>query len=259
MISSPEKRVQEDSVPSSIWRASGVTEHLGGITATRQLVAQCQVIPDQYILDIGCGTGFTACYLARTQQAHLVAIDIDQGTLLRARKRFLRDKVARRVWLVRADAHHLPFASRVFDVVIIESVLIFCHAQQVAAEACAVLKAGALLGVNELAFTGSPTDDLARLLQEKLRIRAFTDSTWENFFTTVGKSRRFASIHRINLFEQLASHLRVNGVGGYFTGVVRSFSEKNILRAFFNRQMLHALLRFSSQVRYYLFVGCKSP
>ncbi|MBI4494648.1 MAG: class I SAM-dependent methyltransferase, partial [Chloroflexi bacterium] len=59
-----------------IWERFGITEHPGGIHATRDLLARCGIKPGQRILDIGCGTGYTACLLAREYDARVVAIDL---------------------------------------------------------------------------------------------------------------------------------------------------------------------------------------
>ncbi|MEN8242296.1 MAG: hypothetical protein ABFS17_10275 [Chloroflexota bacterium] len=35
----------------------GLTKHLGGLTATDELVYLCQISPESYVLDVGCGAG----------------------------------------------------------------------------------------------------------------------------------------------------------------------------------------------------------
>ena len=52
-------------VPFDIWQSGGMTEHLGGVAATRRLLELCSPLPGQRVLDIGCGTGYTACLLAK--------------------------------------------------------------------------------------------------------------------------------------------------------------------------------------------------
>ena len=46
------------------WEKFGLTNHIDGIKTTRQLVEWCGITPGQYILDVGCGMGYTACLLA---------------------------------------------------------------------------------------------------------------------------------------------------------------------------------------------------
>jgi len=68
--------------PFDIWEKGGLTEHLGGVYATRRLLNRCYLATGQQILDIGCGTVFTACYLARNHQVQVSALDIYTGQKL---------------------------------------------------------------------------------------------------------------------------------------------------------------------------------
>jgi len=42
----------------------GLTKHLGGLGATEALVELCHIGEGKYVLDVGCGTGLTPCFLA---------------------------------------------------------------------------------------------------------------------------------------------------------------------------------------------------
>jgi hypothetical protein len=48
------------SASYTIWETGGPTEHLGGVPATERLLARCRIIGGQLVLDLGCGTGYTA-------------------------------------------------------------------------------------------------------------------------------------------------------------------------------------------------------
>jgi len=56
---------REFFTPYYEWEKFGLTNHIGGIQATRRLIERCGITPGQYILDVGCGTGYTACLLAK--------------------------------------------------------------------------------------------------------------------------------------------------------------------------------------------------
>ena len=55
----------------------GLKKHLGGVGATDELVFLCQITPDSYVLDVGCGAGVTASYLVKKYGCRVVGVDID--------------------------------------------------------------------------------------------------------------------------------------------------------------------------------------
>ena len=43
----------------------GLTKHLGGLKATKELIELCHIDKYSYVLDVGCDVGITACYMAK--------------------------------------------------------------------------------------------------------------------------------------------------------------------------------------------------
>ncbi len=247
------------NIPFDIWRTSGATEHLGGVFATRRLLELCRLTPNQRVLDLGCGTGFTACTLARKYSARVVAIDVSPTSIQQARRRAAREQVGERVTLLQADAHHLPCAAQSFDAVIVESVLVFCRAGPVTAEAYRVLKSDGLFAANEFALVDTPPGALQALLSETLGIQTFPQRSWQRLFQQAGFTEIASIARRLSFFEQLASHLRVDGLAGYFAALVKGLADKRIRRVFINKEMLRAARQFSRLVGYHIYLGRKSP
>lgn len=145
---------RDSATPFAIWEVAGTTEHLGGVSASRRLLDLCHILPGQTVLDVGCGTGYTARYVARRYHARVLAADIRPRALeeasvsavgaarrgarpvgaTRQGARPVAAEVAGQITLLLADAQHLPCADGVVDVVVAESVLVFCDAPQVAAD-----------------------------------------------------------------------------------------------------------------------------
>ncbi len=107
------------SVPAAIWATTGVTEHMGGLRATQRLLALCEVGQGQAIIDIGCGTGGTACYLARAHRARVTAMDLSARRVADTRRRAAAPGLSASVAVVLADAQELPCAAATFDVAVL--------------------------------------------------------------------------------------------------------------------------------------------
>ena len=243
--------------PFDIWEKGGLTEHLGGIYATQRLVRRCHLSAGQHVLDIGCGTGYTACYLARGYQARVVALDVNGQSVAGARKRISREGASTQIRIVQADAHQLPFPAAAFDAVLVESVLVFCNAAAVVQEIHRVLKPGGVVGANELTLLKPPPAQLVNLLSGAMGIRSFQRDGWESIYVAAGLLNGQSSAHRLNLWEQLVSHLRVDGLRGYIAAVIAGIRDANIRRTFFNRDMLAAARQFVPYVGYGLYTGRK--
>jgi len=121
------------------WLGIG-SSHPGGFLATQQNLALMQIKPDEYVLDAGCGSGLTACHLAKTVGCRVVGIDINPQFIDKARHRAEREGVSHLVEFQAADVYHLPFAANSFDVVLAESVTVFLDKGNVYREFWRVLK-----------------------------------------------------------------------------------------------------------------------
>jgi len=141
--------------------------HLGGQEATHALLDLCQLDATSRVLDIGCGSGNTACLIAE------------------ARRQGLLDKVEFRV----ADAFQLPFEDDWFDVVIVESVLtpLPGDKKQALTEMVRVVRPGGRIGINESTVDPSAPPELLALFAEHPAIHGyFTPQTLRSLFEESG-------------------------------------------------------------------------
>ena len=170
------------------WEKFGLTNHIGGIKTTRQLIEWCGIAPGQYVLDVGCGTGYAAYLLAKEYQVDVAAVDITPAVLEEAKKRVTREKVSDKVKVIEGDAHAIPFPSDTFDAVLAESVLIFCEKAKVASEVYRVLKPGGVFGDNEATYVTLPPAQLRPLTSKFIGADLAFLSVVNSLLSTVGLS-----------------------------------------------------------------------
>jgi ubiquinone/menaquinone biosynthesis C-methylase UbiE len=162
----------ERAVPFTLWKKSGVTEHLGGQEATQHLIDGCSRVAGEYVLDAGCGTGHTATYLAEKYQVTAVGLDLMPEAVRATRRRADATDLTNTILPVQGDVASLPFTTGSFDCVFAESLLVFCSAPHVAAEFRRVLRPGGRLGVNELTLLAPAAYSLQTLLARHRRVQA---------------------------------------------------------------------------------------
>jgi SAM-dependent methyltransferase len=95
------------------------------------------------ILEIGCGMGVFALFLAR-QDAEVYVVDIAPARLDFLRRQARALGLSYRIHIVCASAEALPFPEKYFDAVYTKSVLIHTQLEKSAAEAARVLKIGGM-------------------------------------------------------------------------------------------------------------------
>jgi SAM-dependent methyltransferase len=116
--------------------------HPGGYQETLNQLQKYPIKPGSKVLEVGCGTGRTACLLAE-QGCRVTALDIRPNMLAKAQIRAERLQV--KVQFVEGDACQMPFEEGVFDVVLVESVSNFADTQKAISEYYRVLKTDGII------------------------------------------------------------------------------------------------------------------
>lgn len=124
--------------------------HWGGMRATDRLASLCEIDSGKKVLVVGCGTGYTACYIAEKFGCRVVGIDISEEMVEKATERAETEGLTDRVEFYVGDAHNLPFGDGGFDVVVTEFVSIFLDKHRAFREYVRVLRPGGFVGINEL-------------------------------------------------------------------------------------------------------------
>lgn len=112
--------------------------HPGGFGLTQSILEDMNIQPNESVLDIGCGTGQTAAFLAERNNCQVTAIDNHPIMVQKARHRFKKMKAPVKVF--EGDVQNLDFVDDSFDLIIAESVIIFTDISQTLKELSRVLK-----------------------------------------------------------------------------------------------------------------------
>ena len=143
----------------------GDSFHPGGLELTGQLGRMVGLNPASRILDVACGTGTTAVFLAKEFGCEVVAIDYGKQNVAAARSLAQAEHLDARVQFDQSDAETLPFSDQSFDAVICECAFCtFPDKASAAREFFRVLRIGGRLGFSDLTRSEVLPNDLSGLL-----------------------------------------------------------------------------------------------
>jgi arsenite methyltransferase len=143
----------------------GDSFHPGGFETTRRLGKMLNLSPGSRVLDVACGKGTTAVFLAKEFGCEVVGVDYGDQNVEASRALVEAEQLEGRVQFEQSDAESLPFAGASFDAVICECA--FCTFPQkalAAAEFFRVLRPRGRVGISDLTRTEALPADLDGLL-----------------------------------------------------------------------------------------------
>lgn len=114
--------------------------HPGGINLTKKIFNRENINSTSRILDVGCGTGQTAAYLAYKYGAKVTGIDINPTMVKKAKRRMKKNHLF--VKLIQGSVEKIPLPDNHFDFIVSESVLSFVNKTRALKEIYRVLKNG---------------------------------------------------------------------------------------------------------------------
>jgi len=169
--------------------------NIGGVSSIDRLAELLRIDEDTSILEVGCGTGGNACYLANKCGCHVTGIDIAEHMVRQAQNRAeklgLTDKVAFYV----GDAYNLDFPDNSFDIVFTIFTSQFLDPSVAFKEFSRVLDRDGRLGINEMYEEDEippearvRVDEGERVFREitELPFNVRSNTEWRNHFEEAG-------------------------------------------------------------------------
>lgn len=142
-------------------------DHYGGLAAVDALAERAGLRPGERLLDICCGLGGPARYLARKYGIDAVGIDLNRGRVPAAARLTALVGLSDSARFVRGDATRLPFADASFDAAIAQEAFLHIADKRALFAACRrVLRPGGRLAFTDwIAFPGLEGEDRRRLAE----------------------------------------------------------------------------------------------
>ena len=201
----------------------GLTKHLGGQAATRELIDRCQITADSYVLDVGCGVGTTASYLAKTVGCRAVGLDINPKMILRAGEMTLREDLTHLLEFRTGDAQDIPYKNGTFDAVITESATAFPEDKARAVrEYARVTVSGGYVGLNEGTWLTIPIPPEVQAWASQdlgASVKPLLPEEWVALLENAGLKDIFSRVSPISVKEESRGILERYG----WSGILRTF------------------------------------
>lgn len=205
----PEESSELESPYFALQASWGITKHMGGLKATRELIELCQINKTKHALVIGSGTGVTPCYLAKSYGCRVVGVDLSKKMVHRSNERAKRQGVEQMVEFEVADAQNLPFGDATFDTVICESVNAFIKDKERAiSEYTRVVKPSGYIGLNEVTWLKTPPPELSDYLYRIMFARFLTYNGWQELLAGSGLRETVARVYHTNALSQWLDEIR---------------------------------------------------
>lgn len=161
--------------------------HPGGFNATRKLEDSLEISSDTKVLDIACGKGSTALYLADKYGCSVVGIDISEELIKEAKNSCRKKGLDNKVKFLVGNAMDLPFDDNQFDIAISQGILVFVDDKaKTINEASRVIKKGGKAGWIEVSWKKEPNEaflnNMLKALHANCLKNASTYEGWKKVF-----------------------------------------------------------------------------
>ena len=144
-------------------------DHFGGLAATDALARHAKINKSTHVLDLCCGLGGPARYLAYHHGCRVTGVDMNTDRLAGAVRLTERTKLQDRVLFHHANALQTGLADETFDVIVSQEA--FCHIpdkKTLIAECVRLLKTGGRIVYTDILARNSMTNEIRSRLENEM-------------------------------------------------------------------------------------------
>lgn len=187
--------------------------HPGGINLSKEIWKAESIQSTSHLLDVGCGTGQTAAFLASHYAANVTGLDINPIMIEKAHHRMKKARLP--VNIIQGSIEETSLPNEAFDFVLAESVLAFVDKQRALQEIFRLLKQGGRLVAIEFTIptllSSQLTDDIQQfygfdaLLMKKDWVVLLQQAGFHNI--RIQKNKSISSKPEFNFSKDIESAL----------------------------------------------------
>ena len=164
--------------------------HPGGVFSTERLFQKLSIDPNDYVLELGCGSAKDLCRLVEKYNCRAIGVDSSDLILKFAKDRVRTMGLSSKITIIKCDVANMNFFNDgQFDIVIAQSVLATIPDKgKTAREVSRVLKSGGHFGDIELIWIDEPDDELVYNVEKRIGSfdRPLKSSEWIGLFKKAG-------------------------------------------------------------------------
>lgn len=164
--------------------------HPGGVFSTERLFQKLSIGPNDYVLEIGCGSAKDLCRLVEKYNCRAIGVDSSDLILKFAEDRVRKTGLSSKITIMKGDVANMNFFDDdQFDIVIAQSVLAtILDKDKVSTEVSRVLKSGGHFGDIELIWIDEPDDELVYNVEKRIGSfdRPLKSGEWTRLFRKAG-------------------------------------------------------------------------
>ena len=164
--------------------------HPGGAFATERLFRKISLSPNDYVLEIGCGSAKDLCRLVEKYNCRAIGVDSSDIIVKFAEERIQKRDLCSKITIIKGNVTNMNFFNDgQFDAVIAQSVLAtVLDKDKAVKEVSRVLKPGGHFGDIELIWIDEPDDELVYNVEKRIDSfdRPLKSSEWIGLFKELG-------------------------------------------------------------------------
>lgn len=168
----------------------GESMHPGGLGLTKELCEKIFLKKESKVLDLACGIGTTAIFLAKEFGCNVTGLDLGQKNIEIAKTNSENMGIVNQIDFQICDAEKIKFENDIFDQIICECAFcLFPNKTQTSQEIFRVTKKGGMIGISDVVIRSDlPVTLKEALFQFICVLEAKSEQEYEHYLQSAGFS-----------------------------------------------------------------------